>query len=748
MKTKIRFITFIAIFIFINVPVFSASNNPPTIDQKIDALISQMTIEEKIGQMTQRNGGPGIENAVRRSELGSVLNEVNVNTVNELQRIAVEETRLGIPLIIGRDVIHGFRTLFPIPIGLACTFNRDLIEQGARIAATEAVASGVRWTFAPMMDICHDPRWGRIAETLGEDPYLASELAVAMVRGFQGDDLSKPDAIAACAKHYVGYGAAEGGRDYNTASIPENELRDTYLRPFQASEAAGAATFMTAFNEVNGVPISGNTFLLRDVLRGEWGFQGMIVSDWGSITQMIPHGFCADEKDAAYRAILAGVDMEMASPAYVNHLKDLVESGAVPIALVDDCVRNILRLKFQLGLFDHPYTDPDAFPKPVNEDNLKAARITAQQSIVMLKNDNKTLPLSKAIQNIAVIGPLADDPYEQLGTWSFDKNLDDTQTPLMALRDFLGKKAKIHYVKALETSRSRDKTDFLKAIQAAEKSDVVVLVLGEEAILSGEAHCRANIDLPGAQEQLIDAMAQTGKQIVLVVIAGRPLTMGKILDKVDAILYAFHPGTMGGPALVDLMFGVESPSGKLAVTFPKVVGQIPMYYNHKNTGRPANPASWTYIDDIPVRVFQTSLGNESHYLDAGFLPQYPFGFGMSYTKFEYTDLKLASNKVKNGDAVTVSAIVKNTGDVEADEIVQLYIRDLVGDRTRPVKELKGFQRIRLAPGKSKRVAFDLSTSELAFHNQQMQLVTEPGMFHVWIAGDSQHGLQGEFEVVE
>lgn len=748
MKNILTFTVTIFILVGAEKSLHSQTMSVQEIEKQIDRLIEKMTIDEKIGQMNQRNGTDGREDAARKGLIGSILNEADTDKINKIQRIAVEESRLGIPILIGRDVIHGFRTIFPIPLGLAATWNPELVKKGARISAVEAASVGIRWTFGPMMDISRDARWGRIAESFGEDHFLTSELSVAMVQGFQTDNLSRPDAIAACAKHYVGYGAAEGGRDYNTTYIPEGLMREVYLNPFQASVNAGVATIMSGFHEINGVPATGNTFLLKKVLRDEWKFNGFVVSDWASITQMIPHGFCTDEKDAALKAINAGVDMEMATDAYQKFIKQLLAEKKISMAMIDKSVRNILRVKFKLGLFENPYTDPSNFPAIANPENLECAKETAIQSIVLLKNDKNVLPLSKNVNQIAVVGPLANDPFEQLGTWSFDKNIDDTQTPLRALREFLGGSENINYVKTLETSRTKSTDEFGKAIEAVKKSDVALLFLGEEAILSGEAHCRAEINLPGAQEQLIEEIHKIGKPTVLIVMAGRPLTIGSVLDKVDAVLYAFHPGTMGGPAIVDLLFGIESPSGKLPVTFPKMVGQIPIYYNHKNTGRPPRADSWVHIDNIPVRAWQTSLGNESHYLDAGYTPLFPFGFGLSYSKFEYSDLKLSSKKIKLGEKITVSATLKNRGNVEAEEIAQLYIRDLLGDRTRPVKELKGFRRIRLQPGEEKSVVFELSTDDLSFYNQQMELVTEPGVFHVWIARDSDSGLRGEFEIVE
>lgn len=720
-------------------------------EQKIETLLKKMTLEEKIGQMTQRNGRGGVKafkDDITAGRIGSILNEINVDTLNELQRIALKESPSGIPLIIGRDVIHGFKTIFPIPLGQAATWNPELVEKGARIAAIEAASSGVRWTFAPMMDIARDARWGRIAEGFGEDPYLASEMAAAMVKGFQSDKLSNPDAIAACAKHFVGYGAAEGGRDYNTTLIPENEMRDVYLKPFKASVDVGCATFMCAFNEINGVPASGNTFLFRQVLRDEWHFNGFVVSDWASITQMVPHGFCADHKQAAEKAVLAGIDMEMQTDAYVAHIEELLEEGRISMKMIDEAVANILRIKFALGLFNNPYTDRSKFPELVNTKFKAAAKKAAVQSIVLLQNKNGVLPLSKNGKKILVTGPLTNAPADQLGTWAFDGNAEDSVTPLAAIKAMDVSEAQFKVVETLTYSRDKNTDTFSKAVQAAEGCETIILFMGEEAIISGEAHCRANIDLPGAQETLIESLSQTGKPIVLVILAGRPLTIGHLLDKVDAVLYAFHPGTMAGPALLDLIFGDAVPSGKITATFPKVVGQIPMYYNHKNTGRPPMAHSWVHIDSIGIGAWQTSLGNESHYLDAGFTPQFPFGYGLSYTEFKYSNLTLSSESMKLGESLTVSADIQNKGSVEADEIVQLYIRDLVGDITRPVKELKGFQRIRLAPGKTETVRFELKSDDLAFHNQKMEYVTEPGKFHVWVAPNSVEGLQSEFEVVD
>ena len=719
-------------------------------DLEASRILSQMTLPEKIGQISQVNCDyHDLHGAIRAGGIGSVLNEVDVNTVNELQRIAVQETRLGIPLLIGRDVIHGFKTIFPIPLGQAASWNPELVRQGARIAAMEAATAGVNWTFAPMIDITRDPRWGRIAESLGEDPYLCSELGAAMVEGFQGEQLEAPGAIAACAKHFAGYGAVEGGLDYNNANIPENELRNVYLPPFKAAVDAGVMTFMAAFNDLNGVPASGNEFLMKQVLRTEWNFDGLVVSDWDSIHQLSVHGFTHDDKDAAFEAASAGVDMEMASRTYADHIPALIEEGRIDQQTVDNMVYNILLVKLRLGLFEDPYTNPSHLPQLLSEGHLDAARETARQSCVLLKNDHCTLPLSpERLSSLAVIGPLADDPYEQLGTWVFDGDSRDSQTCLQAIQAQVGDSMAIHWSPGLQSSRHRDHHGFDDAVQAARDSDAVVMIMGEESILSGEAHCRAEINLPGAQEHLIEAIAETGKPITLIIMAGRPLTLENVIDKVDAILYAWHPGTMGGPAIADLLFGIESPSGKLPVTFPRVVGQVPIYYARKNTGRPATHDNITHIDDIDGQASQTSLGMSAFYLDAGFTPQFPFGYGLSYSHFEYSDIAVSAEHAELGENIDISATVCNAGDCEAEEVVQLYVRDTVGNVTRPVRELKGFTRVRLAAGEHQRVNFTLSSDDLAFHNRKMERVTEAGWFHAWIGGDSDAPLWVPFELHE
>jgi len=723
------------------------------IDQRVAALLGQMTLAEKIGQMSQVHAGVDdpqakLGEALRAGQIGSIINQVDVATVNELQRIAVEESRLGIPLLVGRDVIHGFKTVMPIPLGQAATWNPDLLRQGARIAALEAAKSGVNWTFAPMVDITRDPRWGRIAESLGEDPYLASRLAVAMIEGFQGEDLAAAGTIAACAKHFAGYGEAESGRDYATTNIPENELRNVHLRPFHAAVNAGVTTLMASFSDLNGVPASANEFLMRQVLRDEWGFDGFVVSDWNSIHQLAIHGLTADDRDSALAAAVAGVDMEMAGDTYVNHLAGLVEEGSLDIEVIDTAVANILRAKFRLGLFESPYTDPDALPAIASPEALETAKKAALESVVMLKNDGGVLPLSKEqLHRIAVIGPLADAPYEQLGTWIFDGDKALSVTGLQGIRELVGDDVQLEYVRAMETSRSRSTEPFDEAVAVAGRSDAVVLFLGEESILSGEAHSRADINLPGAQAELVARVRNAGKPVIAVIMAGRPLTLTNIVDNVDALLFAWHPGTMGGAAIAELLFGLESPSGKLPATFPRMVGQIPIYYSQKNTGKPPSAGKIVHIDDIDAHAPQTSLGMTAFHLDAGYTPLFPFGFGLSYADFGYDNLRVSRSRVQMGGTFTVSADVSNRGNVPAEEVVQLYVRDLVGNVTRPVKELKGFRRVRIEPGETVTVSFELHTDDLAFYGRDNRLIVEPGEFHAWIGGSSDAGLHTGFRIV-
>ena len=723
-------------------------------DDFVSSLIAQMDLAEKIGQMCQIDvAGEALSEELKArlsaGEVGSIINQVDVALVNEIQRIAVEESRLGIPLLIGRDVIHGFKTVLPIPIGQAASWNGDLVEAGARISALEAARAGVNWTFAPMLDIARDPRWGRVAESFGEDPCLASVLGSAMVRGFQGQSLRDNGSIAACAKHFAGYGAAESGRDYATTNIPENELRNVYLQPFHAAVTAGAATVMTSFGDLNGIPCTANGFLLRQILREEWGFSGFVVSDWDSVFHLKVHGLTADDAGSALEAAQAGVDMEMASTTYKRYLAQLVEQGKLSESVIDQAVARILRLKLALGLFENPYTEPEALPPYGNKQALDVARQTARESIVMLKNAETLLPLSaNKLRSIAVVGPLADAPYEQLGTWIFDGDSALSVTPLDAIRRRVGPEVEVNFFQAMATSRDRNTDAFEAVAEAAGQSDVVLMFLGEESILSGEAHCRADINLPGAQAELVRKLKAAGKPIIAVILAGRPLTLTNVIDEIDALLFAWHPGTMGGEAISDLLFGDFSPSGKLPVSFPRHVGQVPVYYNHKNSGKPPSDDAIVHIDDIDANATQTSLGMTAFHLDEGFRPLFPFGFGLSYADFVYANLSCDKQQVRLGEALRISAEVSNQGSCKAIETVQLYIRDLVGNVTRPVRELKGFRRIELEPGQTETVTFDLHTDDLAFFGRDQQRVVEAGEFRAWVGGSSEAELETGFSLID
>lgn len=720
------------------------------IEQKVKSLLSKMTLEEKLGQMNQISSYGNIEDMsglIKKGEVGSILNEVEPIRINALQRVAIEESRLGIPLLMARDVIHGFKTIFPIPLGQAASFNPQVAEDGARVAAIEAASVGIRWTFAPMIDIARDPRWGRIAEGCGEDTYLTTVMGVAMVKGYQGDSLNSPTSVAACPKHFVGYGAAEGGKDYSSTFIPERRLRDVYLPPFEAAAAAGAATFMTSFNDNDGVPSTGNSFILKDVLRKEWGFDGLVVSDWASTSEMIAHGFAADSKEAAMKAVNAGVDMEMVSYTFVKELPGLIKEGKVKETTIDEAVRNILCIKYRLGLFDNPYVDEKKPSVMYAPSHLEAAKQAAVQSAILLKNEKETLPVQSSVKSVAIVGPMAHAPYEQLGTWVFDGDKNHTQTPLTAIKELVGDKVQVIYEPGLAFSRDKDVSGIAKAASAAARADVILAFVGEESILSGEAHCLADLNLQGAQTQLLEALAKTGKPLVTVVMAGRPLTIGKEADLSAAVLYSFHPGTMGGPAIADLLWGKAVPSGKTPVTFPKMVGQIPVYYSHNNTGRPAT-RSEVLLDDIAVEAGQTSLGCTSFHMDAGFDPLYPFGYGLSYTTFKYGKLKLSADELRKGDVLTVTFDLENTGKYEGTEVAQLYVQDKVASVTRPVKELKRFTRVTLKPGERKTVSYELPVSELAFWNIDMVKTVEPGDFGLWVGPDSQTGEEVFFKVVD
>ena len=728
-----------------SVSLFSQKDNGTVkMERFVEDLLSKMTLDDKIGQMNQLNL-EGINDTlltkIKAGQIGSMLNITDPKEINLVQETAVKDSRLGIPLIIGRDIIHGFKTIFPIPLGQAASFNPQIVEDGARVAATEARERGIHWTFAPMLDISRDARWGRIAESLGEDTYLAGKLGAAVVKGFQGNDLSSDNSLAACVKHFVGYGASEGGRDYNSTNIPERLMRNVYLPPFREAIEAGAVTLMTSFNDNDGIPSSGNSFLLKDILRKEWQFDGFVVSDWASMSEMLSHGYAVDRKDVAMLAANAGIDMEMVSETYVDYLKELVTEKKVSLADIDNYVRNILKVKYRLGLFDNPYVDTSKVSTAYSERHLQTARRAAVESAILLKNED-VLPLH-VNQKIAIIGPMADAKHDQMGTWVFDGDKNYTVTPLKALQRGY-KNVSFIYEPILNYSRDKNKTFFEKAKKAVGEADVAVVFLGEESILSGEAHSLSNINLIGVQSELLQVVKSCGKPVVLVVMAGRPLTIERDLPYADAVLYNFHPGTMGGPAIWDLLFGKENPSGKLPVTFVREVGQIPMYYNHNNTGR---PAQWIpTLDEIPTEAQQTSLGNTSFYLDSGDKPLFPFGYGLSYSKFKYSGLQLSSDKIKQGETLMVKATVKNVSNVDGDEVVQLYVRDLVGSIARPVKEVKGFTKIHLKAGESKQVEFQLTPEELAFYGRDLQKKAEAGDFKLWVGPNSAEGLEGGFSL--
>jgi len=724
-------------------------------EAEVNALLNKMTLAEKIGQMNQVNYASTEDQAlaaIKSGQVGAILNPTGVGEyadlkkINALQRLALEHSPSKIPLLFERDVIHGFKTIFPIPLGLAATFNPHLVEQGARIAAREARASGIHITFAPMLDIARDARWGRIAESFGEDPYLVSQMGVAMIDGFQTNDLSAVDSLGATAKHFFGYGAVEGGRDYNSTNIPPGQLRNVYLPPFKAAVENGVVSVMTSFNANDGIPATANRYVLQEILRRQWRFRGFVVSDWNATGELVEHGYVQNRKQAAEQAINAGIDMEMFTGSFLENLQVLISERKVALQTVNDRVRNILRIKYKMGLFDHPFFDEqtsrEAFLKP---GSLASARQTAEQSVVMLKNDRQTLPL-KSINTLAIIGPLADKPHEQIGTWSWDGDEAAVVTPLAAFQQ--EKTLTVFYQSGLEYSRDKSTDAFTKTIEAVKQADAAVVFLGEEAILSGEAHSLANLNLVGAQSELLAAVKKTGKPVVLVVMAGRPLTIERDLPNADAVLYSFHPGTMGGPALRDLILGKANPSGKLPVTFVRQVGQIPLYYNHNNTGRPApSEEQLDTLDTIPVGATQTSLGNTSYYLDAGRDPLFPFGYGLSYSNFDYGDLQLSSNQIHLQDTLTAKVKVTNSSNIDGTEVVQLYLRDPVSSRVRPVKELKAFKRVPLKAGETRTVSFMLTSKDLAFYNGDDHFTAEPGEFQIWVGGDSQHGPQANFRLI-
>lgn len=735
----------------------------PAIETRVEALLQQMTLAEKVGQLVQITPSimpdpdqltellakvgsgevsiealfkprPDLEELIRTGSIGSLLNMANPQQINQLQRIAVEESRLGIPLIVGSDVIHGFRTIFPIPLAEACTWNPELLEQASRVAATEAAAAGIDWIFAPMVDNSRDPRWGRVAEGSGEDVFLGGVMAEARVRGFQTAVSPDNRNIAACPKHYVGYGASEAGRDYNPTELTERTLREVHLPPFAAAFAAGAGSVMSAFNDISGVPASANPFTLKTVLRDEWQWPGVVLSDFGSIAELVLHGVAADLKEAARLAILAGVDMDMMNDAYGPYLAELVAEGSVPEAVVDESVRRVLRLKLALGLFERPFTDETLLNQTILSDGARQLALeVAQQSIVLLKNEGDLLPLSPA-KRVAVIGPLADARRDMLGMWTLFGKEEDAETVLEGVGRYAV--ALTHAAGcSLTGSEGVAETAVLAAVDQA---DVVLLVVGEGANMSGEARSRSQLGLPGQQQALADLVAQTGKPLVVVLMGGRPLIVPRLLEQADAVLMAWHGGICAGRAVADIVFGAVNPSGKLTMSWPRREGQIPVYYSHKSTGRPMTG------EGVP----QFGEPFKSRYIDLPNEPQFPFGFGGSYTTFEYADLVVEKTAVlPPSSTLVVSATVCNSGSRAGTEVVQLYIRDLVGSVTRPVKELKGFQRITLQPGEAQQVRFELPIAELAFWDAQMQHRVEPGEFQVWIGPNAASGLVGSFAVV-
>jgi len=727
---------------------FFATAQQETIDQKVNALLKKMTIEEKIGQLNQYTGdnsatGPITINPNKQAEIkagiiGSMLNVVGTKYTRQYQELAMQ-SRLKIPLLFGQDVIHGYKTTFPLPLAEAASWDLQAIELAARVAATEAAASGIHWTFAPMVDIGRDPRWGRVMEGAGEDTYLGSKIAYARVKGFQGNKLGDLNSVMACVKHFAAYGAAVGGRDYNSVDMSERMLWETYLPPFKAALDAGAATFMNSFNDLNGIPATGNVHLQRDILKGKWNFQGFVVSDWGSIGEMVAHGYSKDLKAAALSAITAGSDMDMESNAYRYHLAELVKEGKVPVELIDDAVKRILRKKFELGLFEDPYrySDQKRADKALNNpEHRKAALDVAQKSIVLLKNENETLPLSKNLKTIAFIGPMVKEYKENMGFWSVELPEVDYNKWIVSqwdgLQNKVGKNTKLLYAKGCEVDGD-NKDGFAEAVATAKQADVVILSIGERRDMSGEAKSRSNLHLPGVQEDLVKAIQATGKPVVVLVNAGRPLIFNWTADNVPAIVYTWWLGTEAGNAIANVLFGDYNPSGKLPMTFPREIGQIPIYYNHYSTGRPAKD--------------EDSKNYVSAYIDLKNSPKFPFGYGLSYTKFNYSGLKLSSAKMKNNETIKVSFQLSNVGKVAGEEVVQLYLKDKFGSVVRPILELRDFQKVKLNAGESKTIEFTIDKEKLSFYNDKLEFIAEAGDFEVMIGASSADiKLKSDFEL--
>lgn len=741
----------------------------PAIEKRVDALLKQMTLEEKVGQLAQYSSGaptgpstgnPDYPNMISRGEVGSLFNLDNVRAANQYQHLAVEKSRLHIPLLFGLDVIHGFRTTFPVPLALASTWDPSIVEQYARIAAQESSASGVRWLFSPMVDIARDPRWGRMVEGAGEDPYLGSVMARAYVRGYQGKSLSDKESVAACVKHFVGYGAVEGGRDYNTAEISEHTLREIYLPPFRTAIREGSVSLMSSFNTLNGLPATANPFTLRQILRKEWGFNGLTVSDWTSVGELVPHGIARDKSVAAQKAINAGVDMDMVSDSYHENLTDLVKHGKVSQARLDEAVRDVLRVKFALGLFEDPFTDESreiqgALPR----EHVEAARLAAERSFVLLKNSvaggRPILPLAGESGTIALIGPLGDSVQNMQGPWAGRGRAEDAVTLRTALEKRAGA-GKVRRAKGGELQTATD-AEIQAAVETAQQADIVLVALGEEAAeQSGEAASRAHLDLPGRQEELLEKVTATGKPVVLLLFSGRPLPLPWAFEHVPAIVAAWFPGIQAGPALVRLLFGDVAPSGKLVVSWPRTMGQIPVYYNALNTGRPADGYDLTHP---PTNSLEKYV---SRYIDEQNTPLFPFGFGLTYSSLEYSQTEVDTAKLSaavlnanlrpdasgNATETTASANVKNTGNRAVDEVVQAYVRLTGTSMEEPVRKLVGFKRISLAPGESQTVSFPLGADAFSLWDMENHLRVEASHVQVWISPDSSRGLPAALEIVE
>ncbi len=734
--------------LFLTAQTFLVVAQKKTINQKVDSVLKLMTLEEKIGQLNQYSGdwvstGPitndgDKQDQVRKGQLGSMLNIMGVNHTRQLQEMAMQ-SRMKIPLLFGQDVIHGYKTTFPIPLAEAASWDMNAIELSARIAAIEASAAGIHWTFAPMVDIARDPRWGRVMEGAGEDPYLGSLIAKARVKGFQGKGLGNTDAMMACAKHFAAYGAAVGGRDYNSVDMSERMLWEVYLPPFKAALDAGAATFMNSFNDLNGIPATGNAYLQRDILKGKWKFNGFVVSDWGSVGEMIQHGYVKDNYEAALSAITAGSDMDMESRSYKNNLAKLVNEKKVPVSLIDDAVERILKKKFEMGLFDDPYrfSNAEREKKELNNPaHVKAAREVAAKSIVLLKNENNLLPLSKNQKKIAFIGPLVKEVKQNLGFWSIEMPGDSSYivSQWQGLVNKLQGNTELLYARGCGIEDS-SRTGFAEAIEIAKQADVVILSVGEKRDMSGEAKSRSNLQLPGVQEELIRAIHATGKPVVVLINAGRPLIFNWTADNVPAILYTWWLGSEAGNAIADVLFGDYNPSAKLPMSFPRSEGQIPIYYSAFNTGRPATSDKDKFY--------------RSSYLDLSIYPKYEFGYGLSYTSFQYTSLLLNKKKISEQEPLEISFVLTNNGRYEGEEVVQLYLRDRVGSVVRPVKELKDFQKIKLKAGESTTVRFTVNKDKLSFYDSKLNWITEPGMFDLMIGSSSKDiRLKESFELIK